>query len=721
MPPKADKLTQNLQSLQLFLQRKVGNDPELEPIILQLKNLEELLANQKLTLQIVSETETLAQALFDFLSEPANFSAAYRMKLDALPDLPRPVIPAVNGTLTLKCSLENTTEIERSYTLPLPGKVSLGRNPQADIVLDNPAYRGISWQHASVSADREETGEIIWRIEDTNSTNGTFVNHQPVLSPRILTPGDEITLANPDPSIGIVRLVFDCQTVIPENPSDDLYREVIDSDVLLLVTSLQQSLSERDIAFLKGIDTTLISKRFLVCELLTPEEESRLNTNNTQKINDLESWLKAEAAKSEFEILPVFLKPYYRDDYPKELEKSLQKKQDQFLKTIESIIKRQPENILASRLFLKLQSLLSPVEKLLLEERRSVQENIATRKQELEKLKEINLKEALKRATLVFNEDKDKFFKKVKLDLQQAKGGAIDNFSKKSIVYQVQEYVETLQPIVVKRDGQVYIQLSVPSDGVDREMNQVLIEFCFSWVERWGTNEWNKIISSYNNGGINALIERSRATFNMVPSLLDKTSFSYPGPIDVRDSLLMSFAGITCEVRHKQTSIVNYLMKEIRTNMMQYMMMITLLLAVVGIRGGKNQIFAKLSEFFKAYPWSLGIVIFAVFTFLLNAYNSDNQLKLEEAGEKLKKELTAYYQSLSKNLLEKIIQEFTVALDYELKKLEDTFSEIQSNYNDYILESEKQQVKSQANLDNYREKEKNIEKEIVEFQKLTRM
>lgn len=721
MPPKADKLTQNLQSLQLFLQRKVENYPELEPIILQLKNLEELLATKKLTLQIVSETETLAQALFDFLSERAEFSAAYQIKLDALPDLPRPVIPTINGTLTLKCSLENTTEIERSYTLPLEGKVSLGRNPQAEIVLDNSSYRGISWQHASLSADRNETGEIIWRLEDANSTNGTFVNHQRVLSPRVLTPGDEITLANPDGAIGIVRLIFECQTVIEENPIDDLYREVIDSDVLLLVTSLQSSLSERDIAFLKGVDTALISKRFLVCELLTPEEESQLNSNNTQKISDLESWVKAEAARSEFEILPVFLKPYYRDDYPKELEKSLQKKQDQFLKAIEGIIKRQPENILASRLFIKLQSLLPPVENLLQEERRSVQENIAVQKQELDQLKEINLKESLKKATLVFNEDKDKFFKKIKLDLQQAKGGAIDNFSKKSIVYQVQEYVETLQPIVVKRDGQVYIQLSVPSDGVDRDINQVLIDFCFSWVERWGNNEWNKIISSYNHGGMNALIERSRATFNMVPSLLDKTSFSYPGPIDVRDSLLMSFAGITCEVRHKQTSIVTYLMKEIRTNMMQYMMMITLLLAVVGIRGGKNQIFEKLSGFFKAYPWSLGIVIFGVFTFLLNAYNSDNQLKLEEAGEKLKKELTAYYQSLSKNLLEKIIQEFTVALDYEVKKLEDTFAEIQSNYNDYILASEKQQVKSQANLDIYREKEKNIDKELGEFQKLTRM
>jgi len=77
------------------------------------------------------------------------------------------------------------------------------------------------------------------------------------------------------------------------------------------------------------------------------------------------------------------------------------------------------------------------------------------------------------------------------------------------------------------------------------------------------------------------------------------------------------------------------------------------------------------------------------FFLLMNAYRSDNQAKLDEAGEKLKKELASYYQSLSKSLLEKIIQEFNMALDYESKKIDDTIAEIQSNYNEYILETEK--------------------------------
>ena len=67
MPPKADKLSQNLQSMQIFLERKLEQHREIEPIVRELKQLETILETKKLCLQIVSEKETLAQALFDLL------------------------------------------------------------------------------------------------------------------------------------------------------------------------------------------------------------------------------------------------------------------------------------------------------------------------------------------------------------------------------------------------------------------------------------------------------------------------------------------------------------------------------------------------------------------------------------------------------------------------------------------------------------------------------
>ncbi|PSF31690.1 forkhead-associated protein [Aphanothece hegewaldii CCALA 016] len=713
MPPKADKLTQNLQSLQLFLQRNLERHPEIEPLNLQLKQLETLLETKKLILQIISEHEISAQALFDLLSTQPNFLTAYQIKLDALPDLPKNLTPQTLTTLTLRCIIDDRTEIQQSYPLTTENFL-IGRNPDAEMVLNDPQYRGISWKHALIKSKLDATEQPLWQLEDRFSTNGTFVNGQPITTDYILQPKDKITLASPHSEAGIVELIFDHQNITPDTSINEPYLEIINSDVLLIVVNLEK-LSEREISLIKGIDTSMIAKVFIVPELFSPEEESQLLLTSEEGITRLESVLKAQ--ESNFEILPVFLKPYYVEDYPTELGKNLQKKQDNFIKSIENIIKRQPENILAARLAIKTQTLLEPLAILFTEDKILLQEQIIQQKKDLEQLTHINLKEVTKKALNTVNEEKDKFFKKVKLDVAQAKGAALDNFSKRSIVYQVQNFVDQLQPVIIKRDGQSYIQLAASGQDVNRD----LLDFCISWLEEWGIHEWEKISYSYNNGGLNNLIVQIQSTLNIIPSLLDNTSFSAPQALDIRSNLMMSFAGIICEVRHKQVSLPSYLMKEIRTNMMQYMMMITLVLALIGIRGGKNQIFEQLSKTFKSYPLLLGAVIFGIFFLLMNAYRADNQMKLDEASEKLGKELAGYYQSLSKNLIEKIIQEFNLALDYEAKKIEDTVAEIQSNYNEYIIDIEKIQVKLQANLEQYKEKEKNLDKETAEFQKLIRM
>jgi hypothetical protein len=712
MPIKSEKLIQNLQSLQSFLQRKMGQDRQIELIIQELKQLEDILETKKLVLQIVSDNEILSQALFDYLNSQPNFSSNYQIRLDTLPDIPKQIRPEVNYYLTLNYLLENTTKIEQNFLLPSEGQIYLGRNPENEIILNDSYYHGISWQHARILISTDEMGKTFWQIEDNNSTNGTFVNGNRIIGNQILQLGDEITLANPTFEKKIVRLLFCCQTITPDAGINETYLDVINSDVLLLIINLENHLSDKEQLFIKNIDNHLIAKQFLVPELSGIEDE---------RVIDLENYLKEEVPESSFEILPVFLKPYYLEDYSREIDKFLQKKQDQFLKAIENPIKRQPENILAARLCQKLSLLLEPIDYLLAQEKKDIKDKISQQQKELEKITQVNIKEVTKKAFGLVNEDKDKFFKKVKLDITQAKMGALDNFSKSSIIYQVQKYIDNLEPVIIKRDGQFYIQLFIDSSNLEQDINQNLIDFCFEWIEKWSNKEWNKIIYSYNSGGVNELIERIKNTLSIIPSTLQKTPFNLPQSIDIRGNLMISFVGINCETRHKKLSLLTYLMKEIRSNLMQYMMMLTLVLSIIGIKGGKNQIFEKLSGWFKSYPWSLGLMIFVIFLFLMNAYNSDNQSKLEEVSEKLRKELASYYQSLSKNLLEKIIQEFNVALDYEAKKIDDAIVEIQSNYNEYILDTEKSQIKLQKDLEEYKEKEKNIDKEIIEFQKLMRM
>ncbi len=60
--------------------------------------------------------------------------------------------------------------------------IRLGRDIACDFCLDDPT---VSTQHARLSFHHNQ-----WWLEDMGSTNGTFLNEEPVTSPVVVTQGD---------------------------------------------------------------------------------------------------------------------------------------------------------------------------------------------------------------------------------------------------------------------------------------------------------------------------------------------------------------------------------------------------------------------------------------------------------------------------------------------------------------------------------------------------
>lgn len=69
----------------------------------------------------------------------------------------------------------------RKFTLH---QVLLGRDPACDVCLDDPTVSG---QHARLSFHHNQ-----WWLEDLHSTNGTFLNEEPVTTAVVVTGGDEL-------------------------------------------------------------------------------------------------------------------------------------------------------------------------------------------------------------------------------------------------------------------------------------------------------------------------------------------------------------------------------------------------------------------------------------------------------------------------------------------------------------------------------------------------
>lgn len=68
--------------------------------------------------------------------------------------------------------------------IDIDGAVDVGREPGLPVVLEDTQ---VSRRHARFSAAE---GGIV--VEDLGSSNGTFVNDQPISAPRLLSPGDDV-------------------------------------------------------------------------------------------------------------------------------------------------------------------------------------------------------------------------------------------------------------------------------------------------------------------------------------------------------------------------------------------------------------------------------------------------------------------------------------------------------------------------------------------------
>ncbi len=81
--------------------------------------------------------------------------------------------------------LQNQTHETHPTLIPFTGNtLSLGRNPETDIVIDKPI---VSWHHAQI---QRQGGDFI--LTDLDSTNGTFVNGRRIDEPVRVGPEDEI-------------------------------------------------------------------------------------------------------------------------------------------------------------------------------------------------------------------------------------------------------------------------------------------------------------------------------------------------------------------------------------------------------------------------------------------------------------------------------------------------------------------------------------------------
>src|SRR4051812_382057 len=124
--------------------------------------------------------------------------------------------------------LEIVEGSEAGRQLPLDSVVDIGREPSLALHLDQDTQ--VSRRHARISV---QGGQVV--AEDLGSTNGTYVNDQPISSPRALNPGDKVR-------IGLTVLELRTRQQVAARPSAVQVRPqltAVGNDVLVQVPDAQ--------------------------------------------------------------------------------------------------------------------------------------------------------------------------------------------------------------------------------------------------------------------------------------------------------------------------------------------------------------------------------------------------------------------------------------------------------------------------------------------------
>ena len=223
-------------------------------------------------------------------------------------------------------------------------------------------------------------------------------------------------------------------------------------------------------------------------------------------------------------------------------------------------------------------------------------------------------------------------------------------------------------------------------------------------MTRWATAEWSRIQDEYGGGGLEALLERSYQSLNLLDLNIPKDRFSTFHALSIESILNVSNVEPTLESRYKQSNFWGYLSKTLRTNLMQIVAMVTML-------GGGLIHFNKAMLIFPLIP------VVGVCAYL--SHEHEKEAKIREVSEKLQKDATTYYLSYTKGLLDRLVQRLGGLLDLEEKRFRETLENVKEAYSLHQVELDKMQNELKVQIPAMKSSGlSQIEKDLSELRKI---
>ena len=556
MSIKSEKLTQSIQATQQFIKTKVKEIPVFEDIIQELENITTSLQTGKITIQTFTHFPVLAQAFYNYLDTCQKKSEFYHYKISHLNPNSQNNYPV----LILKEN-DKLQQEEKRYKLSKNQNILIGRNPKVKnksdaIEIPLPNYKKISVNHAEIKPIiSSNSNSVSWEICDLNSLNGTYINGERLQQCKTLQANDIITLAYPQANHKSPEFLF--KAPVADNSSEDNSPvELIDGDIVCLVINLQHQFTDDDKQFIESIKNSQTEKLYIIIDISDtdiPSEEIKI------KLAEVDKLLQEINLNLSWETLTAVLQPYYPDNNTNSSNHTvIQLESDEICQSFAELGKNQAEEILLKQLTEKLRSQIYLIEQILQLDSENLKQEIGKVETQLQARSKEEWQKFIERLLKRVNEEREDFFRRAKAEINRSIKNLTSEFTQNSISNKIKLLIDTLEPVVLKEEKQVYIQLQ-PQDGKD--LQETMIEFCQKELINWANEELARISQRYGGGGLDGLVKRSYETLNCIPSLNVANSFTTSfSHIDFEKSLQDSLMQIQSKKSYYEETVTKDLL-----------------------------------------------------------------------------------------------------------------------------------------------------------------
>jgi hypothetical protein len=694
MTSNLDKFSKYVQDLYKFVMSRVSRIDLYQLMSEDLRQTDSTLVAARLNFYIYSRSPSLFQALENALILNPS------LKGQSLKTFPFPQQVSAQSAPAATLTLQIKNEAPQRFSLFPDRGLLIGRRPGCDIQIPD-GFSRVGGQQTEIKPILNSSPPA-WQICDLNSRNGTFVNRKQIQTCQTLETGDIITLAYPDASEKSPSLIFETQS-ISEKP-DEFSQQLLNCDILCLVVSSDLPLSATEQAFIQRA-AGQVPHVFLVID--TPRLGQDWQDQQLSGAAEISSWLKAQNLNQTVELVTLSLELFNPNvQRGTMIESGAQPDLIKFTQRLSEFTTSEAiEETLLARLKPQVTQQIVKIEQILSSQEQSIAKEIEKIEQNLDSSESAELKETIRKAVRKANDERDKFFRQAKIDLDQSKRDLSDKVRKSSLPSKIRDKVNTLEPRIKQRGDRHFLQLHSSTANTPDGVNQELMYLCRSELSEWTTQEWNRICSNYSDGGWMGMMQRIIKALNVIPktSLPDEFQKSLQ-PINLEKVLKVSIVACECEVRYKTDSLVGYLFKNTRSQVVGLGSIISTF--IIGIKG---------SPIFAILPL---ILLPIVLMFLVPSYKKEKDQKLHEEGERLKEKVFNYYQDLSKNLTDNISQTINLALDSEAQRLREATETANENLQAHSTNTDKQQGQTKSRLTEYKSKQIELKRERSEFEKL---